>query len=66
MAVIWRHTEGWNKEDYERDRRFVEERAMAEGAKDVFVNGDALIPDARPLEATFEKLMLAGSAAERV
>ncbi len=58
VAVIWRDTEGWSKEDLERDKAFVEEQAMAAGAQDVFVNGDNLIPDARPLEATFKRLML--------
>lgn len=64
VAVIWRRTTGWQKEDYERDRSFVAEKGMAEGAKDLFVNGDSLIPEARPLEATFKKLMLTVSAPE--
>jgi adenine-specific DNA-methyltransferase len=58
VAVIWRDTGAWSREDYERDRAFVEQREMAEGAQDVFVNGDSLIPEARPLEATFKRLML--------
>ncbi len=66
VAVIWRDAEGWSKEDLERDKAFVEEQGMAGGARDVFVNGDNLIPDARPLEATFRKLMLAEPAPESV
>lgn len=62
VAVIWRDTESWGKEDYERDRAFVEQHAMAEGAQDLFVNGDSLIPGARPLEATFKRLMLPEAA----
>ena len=58
MAVIWRDTEGWSEEDYERDRVFVGKQKMADGAQDVFVNGDSLIPEARPLEAVFRRLML--------
>ncbi len=62
VAVIWRDTEGWGREDYEIDRAFVEQHAMAEGAQDLFVNGDSLIPGARPLEATFKRLMLPEAA----
>ncbi len=59
VAVIWRDTRGWSEaEDYERDRDFVAEHGMADGAKEVFVNGDSLIPDARPVEPTMKKLML--------
>ena len=58
VAVIWRDTEGWRKEDFERDRAFFQEQGMADGAQDVFVNGDSFIPDARPLEAAFKRLML--------
>lgn len=58
VAVIWRDTRDWSKADYERDKTFVEEQTMAEGAQDVFVNGDSLIEGARPLESTFKKLML--------
>lgn len=58
VAVIWRDTEGWSKEDLERDKAFFQEQGMADGAQDVFVNGDSFIPDARPLEAAFKRLML--------
>jgi adenine-specific DNA-methyltransferase len=62
VVVIWRDTEGWSKEDLERDKSFIEKQGMDGGAQDVFVNGDSLIPDARPLEATFRKLMLSETA----
>ncbi len=58
-AVIWRDTEGWNKEDLERDEMFVRESEITEGAEEVFVNGDSFIPEARPLEGVFKRLMLA-------
>lgn len=54
--MIWRDTEGWTKEDLERDKAFGEEQGVADGAQDVFVNGDSLIPDARLLESTFGRL----------
>jgi adenine-specific DNA-methyltransferase len=59
VTAIWRDTEGWTEADYERDERFVREEGLAEGADEVFVNGDSFIPGARPLEAVFKQRMLA-------
>ena len=58
-AVIWRETEGWQKENYERDRQFVAEQGLTESADEVYVNGDALIPGARALEGLFKARMFA-------
>jgi len=58
-AVIWRETEDWQKEDYERDKQFVAEHNLAEGADEVYVNGDSLIPGARALEGLFKACMFA-------
>jgi adenine-specific DNA-methyltransferase len=58
-AVIWRETEGWQQADYERDRQFVAEHNLAEGADEVYVNGDSFIPGARALEALFKARMFA-------
>jgi adenine-specific DNA-methyltransferase len=54
MAVIWRETKGWSEEDYRRDADFVAEQRMAEGADEIFVNGDAFIPGARSLDGVFK------------
>ena len=62
VAVIWRDTEGWTEEDFKRDRDFVRENRLTEGADEVFVNGDSFIPDARPLDGVFKRIMLAGPA----
>lgn len=59
VAVIWRETEGWEQADLERDRAFVMEQDFTEGADEVFVNGDSLIPGARALEPTFKARMFA-------
>jgi hypothetical protein len=32
VAVIWRETNGWTLEDYQRDAAFVAERRLTEGA----------------------------------
>jgi adenine-specific DNA-methyltransferase len=60
VAVIWRETQGWTTEDFERDRDFVAEQKLTDGADDVFVNGDSLIPDARSLDPIFKERMFAG------
>lgn len=57
VAVIWRETEGWGKKDFERDKRFVAEQKLTEGADEVFVNGDSFIPNAKALEPLFKSRM---------
>jgi adenine-specific DNA-methyltransferase len=59
IAVIWRETEGWQKADFERDKKFVAGQKLIEGTDEVFVNGDSLIPDARALEPIFKARMIA-------
>ena len=59
IVVIWRETEGWTKEDLERDKKFVAEKKLTEGADEVFVNGDSFIPKARALEPVFKARMFA-------
>ena len=56
-AVVWRETRGWTEEDYRRDRDFVSAQKLTEGADDIFVNGDSLIPGACALEAVFKAKM---------
>ena len=59
VAVIWRETEGWKKADLERDKKFVAEQKLIEGADEVFVNGDSFIPNAKALEPVFKARMFA-------
>jgi len=59
VAVIWRETEGWQKADLERDKKFVAEQKLTEGADEVFVNGDSFIPNAKALEPVFKARMFA-------
>jgi len=60
VAFLWRETQGWTKADYERDRDFVAEQKLTDGADDVFVNGDSLIPGAQSLDPLFKERMFAG------
>ncbi len=59
VAVIWRETEGWTKEDYERDRDLVARERLADGAEEVYVNGDSFIPGAQALDPIFKARMFA-------
>jgi len=57
IVVIWRETSGWEKADYERDKKFVEEQKLTEEVDEIFVNGDSYIPEARALESVFKNRM---------
>ena len=59
IVVIWRETESWQKADLERDKKFVPEQKLTEGADEVLVNGDSFIPNARALEPVFKARMFA-------
>ena len=59
-VVIWRNTKGWKLEDRERDRDFVAEHQLTAGADDIWMNGDSMVEDAKPLDALFKKRMFAG------
>jgi len=59
VAVLWRETKGWQKADFERDKKFVAEQKLTEEADEIFVNGDSLIPGARALEPIFKARMFA-------
>ena len=61
VTVIWRETAGWTKDDLERDKKFVTEQSLTEGADEVFVNGDSFIPNAKALEPVFKARMFASA-----
>ena len=58
VAIIWRETEGWQEADLQRDKEFVVKQGLTDGADEILVNGDSLIPDAKSLEPTFKARML--------
>ncbi|WP_420637277.1 site-specific DNA-methyltransferase [Candidatus Palauibacter sp.] len=60
-VVIWRDTEGWTAEDRERDRDFVAKHEMTAGADEIWMNGDSMVEDARPLENLFKQRMFAST-----
>ena len=57
VVVIWRATEGWEKTDWERDHRFIQEQELTEGASEIYVNTDSIVSEAKPLDPLFKRLM---------
>ncbi len=57
VVVIWRETAGWDQENYERDYNFIQENELTEGANEVYVNTDSIVPNAKPLDPLFKRLM---------
>ena len=60
VVIIWRKTAGWKQEDYEQDYQFIQENKLTEGATEVYVNTDSLVPEAESLDPLFKRLMFAG------
>ncbi|MCY3551165.1 MAG: DNA methyltransferase [Candidatus Poribacteria bacterium] len=57
IVIIWRETEGWNEQDWERDYNFIEERELTKDADKVYVNTNSIIPEAESLDPHFKRLM---------
>ena len=59
VAVIWRETQGWDEAALVRDKEFVAEQQLTNGADEVYVNGDSFIREAKVLEPVFKRRMFA-------
>jgi len=59
VVVIWRDMQGWTENDFRRERDFVAEHKLADGADEIYTNGDSLIPNARSLDGLFKARMFA-------
>ena len=59
VVIIWRENKDWTKEDLQRDKDFVAEQKLTDGADEVYVNGDSLIRGAKALEPVFKARMFA-------
>ena len=59
VAVIYREIEGWERADFDRDRQFVTDQGLADGAEVVYVNGDSCILGAAALDPMFKARMFA-------
>ena len=62
-VIIWRNTDGWQKSDLEKDKKFVAKHKLTNGADQVFINGDSLIREATSLDPLFKARMFAEVAA---
>ena len=56
-VILWRETEGWQKTELERDKQFVSDRKLTEGADEIFVNSDSFIPNAKFIDPVFKTRM---------
>ena len=59
VTVIWRKTEDWTEDDFERDRDFVAQHNLSGNADTVYINGDSAIPGTKPIEPIFKDRMFA-------
>ena len=59
VAVIWRDTDGWTKDDHERDRAFIAENNLMAGADTAYINGASCISGATELAPLFHARMFA-------
>ena len=57
IVIIWRATEGWNEQDWERDYQFIEKHNFTEGADKVYVNTDSIVQGVESLDPLFKRLM---------
>ena len=57
VIIIWRETKNWKEKDWERDYRFIEKNKLTEGASEVYVNTDSILPKAKSLDPLFKRLM---------
>ncbi len=56
-VIIWRETAGWKPKDYERDYNFIQQHKLTDNATEVYINTDSIVPEAKPLDPLFKKLM---------
>ena len=57
VVIIWRETEGWGEQDWERDYQFIQKHKLTEGADKVYINTDSIVPEAESLDPLFKRLM---------
>ena len=57
VVIIWRETAGWKQEDWKRDYQFIQENRLIEGANEIYLNTDSIVPGAKPLDPLFKKLV---------
>ncbi len=61
-VIIWREIKDWTLQDYKRDAAFVADQKLTDGAEDIFVNGDTVIPGAQSLDGLFKARLFGGNS----
>jgi len=54
-TIIWRTTKNWSPADFERDRDFLTQTALAAPPGRIYTNADSLLPHAQSLDPIFQK-----------
>ena len=57
VVIIWRETEDWSEQNWNRDHDFIEEQKLTEGANKVYVNTDSIVHGTESLDPLFKRLM---------
>ncbi len=57
VVIIWRETAGWEQEDWERDYSFIRKNKLTADASEVYINTDSIVPDVKPIDPLFKRLM---------
>ena len=56
VVIIWRETKGWEEKDWERDYRFIEEHKLTEGAAEIYLNTNSIVPRGETYRSTFQTI----------
>ena len=57
VVIIWRETEGWKEQNWERDYCFIQEQELTKDTDEVYVNTDSIVQEAKSLDLLFKRLM---------
>ncbi|MEM4166702.1 MAG: site-specific DNA-methyltransferase [Candidatus Bilamarchaeaceae archaeon] len=57
IIVIWRETYNWTEKDYERDKKFIIQQKIIDGADEIFINDKSNIIQAKPLDKILKNMI---------
>lgn len=57
VVVIWRETYNWTEKDYERDKNFIIQQKIIDGADEIFINDKSNIIEAKPLDKILKNMI---------
>ena len=62
VVIIWRTTQNWQPQDWKRDYKFIKEKELIKNADEVYINTDSIVPNAKPIDPLFKRLMFTNTA----